>query len=285
MDVSRRIALVVEYVGSGFVGSQRQASGRTVEQELEDALTKIADHPVSTRFAGRTDSGVHATHQVVSFETTATRPLSAWVKGTNTHLGHDLAVVDAQEVDATFDARFRARWRRYCYVFGEATTQPAIGHDLVHWVPQRLNVEEMHEASQALQGEHDFSSFRAAGCQSNTPSRYVHKIQVVRSGKLVILDVIANAFLLRMVRNIAGALLELSVNCRGVDYLAKLLALLDREAAPPTAAAQGLYLVQVHYDSYERLSKLRVPLILGPTSLFDVSIDMSEFRYSRSRLK
>lgn len=268
MESSERIALAIEYSGTGFVGSQRQASGRTVQQELEEALARIADHSVRVTFAGRTDSGVHATHQVVDFATDATRPLDAWVRGANTYLPDDITVRSACAVDEKFNARFSARWRRYMYIFGETVPEPAIGRGLVEWEPRKLDHKALHDASQALLGERDFSSFRAAGCQSRTPMRRIHSIEVVRIGRFVVLDVVANAFLLRMVRNIAGALLELSNKRLGVDYVADLLALRDREQAPPTAAARGLYLVQIWYDGQPSLSKLSVPMVLGENSPF-----------------
>ena len=274
METLERIALAIEYLGTDFSGSQRQAHSRTVQQELEEALSRIADHSVKVTLAGRTDSGVHATQQVANFSTHAVRPLDAWVRGVNTYLSSDLAVRSACVVDEKFNARFSARWRRYMYVFGEAAPEPAIGRDLVHWIARRLDHEGMHEASQTLLGEHDFTSFRAAGCQSSTPMRCIHKIDVIRLDNLVVLDVIANAFLLRMVRNIAGALLDMSNRNLSIEFIAELLAARDRNLAPPTAPARGLYLVQVWYEGWPSLSKSHLPLVLGKSTCFSKQPDV-----------
>ena len=258
------IALGIEYDGFGFQGSQSQISGRTVQGELESALSRVADEDIRVQLAGRTDTGVHATHQVLSFRTTSTRSPDAWIRGTNTYLPKDLAVHTHQSVDLDFDPRRSARWRRYVYVFGECDVIPAIGAHEATWVQHSLDEEKIQCASQALVGEHDFSSFRSAQCQSRSPCRLVHKIDVRRAGSYVLVDIIANAFLLRMVRNIAGALQHLSIE-KSLD-LSALLRSRDRTLAPPTAPADGLYLVQIAYDDHTSLGTLRIPAILQATN-------------------
>ena len=272
-----QIALGVEYDGTQFSGSQSQAGRRTVQSVLETALSRVADEEVRIGFAGRTDSGVHATHQVGCFRTNAKRADSAWIRGANTYLPEDVVVHSCHEVDMDFDPRRSSKWRRYLYVYGEQDVLPAIGRNLATWVNDSLDVVRMHEQSQCLLGEHDFSSFRAAQCQSISPRRCIHAISITRWDELVVLDVVANAYLLRMVRNIAGALLAIS---RGqVSDLAELLKNRDRRLAPPTARSDGLYLCQIAYEDYPFLSAFRIPPllsskaelpVLSPTDFIDV---------------
>lgn len=255
------IALGIEYMGKNFNGSQHQPEQRTVQSELERALSEIADEHVSVTSAGRTDSGVHATSQVVCFSTAAERESSAWLRGTNSLLPNDVRVHTVQEVDESFDPRRSARWRRYMYLIGESQIIPAIGGDLAHWVPFELDAGRMDESAQCLLGEQDFSSFRAANCQSLTPFRCVHMISVYRLSELVVLDIVANAFLYKMVRNIMSTLIGISQ--REVSDLAGLLNDRDRTLVPPTAPPNGLYLVQVAYTKVPALSVLHTPRLLG----------------------
>ena len=268
------IALGIEYLGKNFNGSQYQPQQRTVQSVLESALSNIADEKVAVSFAGRTDSGVHATSQVISFRTDAERQSSAWILGTNSLLPEDVRVHSVQQVDRQFDPRRSARWRRYIYVLGMSPIVPAIEKDLAHWVPFELDAERMDESAQCLIGEQDFTSFRAANCQSLTPFRCVHRISVRRFSELVVLDIIANAFLFRMVRNIASALLGVS---RGeVNSLSALLSAKNRSLAPPTAPPMGLYLAQVAYSESRELSLLHTPRLLGPTASLP-SFDATDF--------
>lgn len=255
------LALGIEYVGTRLSGTQAQREQRTVQAELEHAISRVAAEQVSIRLSSRTDSGVHATNQVVGFQTSSFRNPNNWLNGINHYLPDDIAVHTVLPVTQKFDPRRSSAWRRYVYVWGESEHIPAIGRDLACWVIPALQTDEMDSQARLLLGEHDFSSFRGAHCQSRSPCRYVHAISVSRTREYVILDVIANAFLLRMVRNIAGALLDIG---RGSGRsLSTLLAYRDRNQAPPTAPARGLYLVQVGYQDFTELSKLRVPRILG----------------------
>jgi tRNA pseudouridine38-40 synthase len=217
-----RIALGIEYDGSGFSGFQWQANARSVQAALEAALSQIAAEPIRVAAAGRTDAGVHATGQVISFSCHVNRPLSAWLRGGNALLPADVKVVWASEVGDDFHARFSAVARRYQYLYDDSATQQ-------------------------LLGEHDFSTFRAAGCQSPTAHRCVHRVAVHRAQTLVVLDITANAFLLHMVRNIAGALLRVGLRQADEDWIGQILAGRNRELAGRTAPPDGLYLVDVHY--------------------------------------
>lgn len=256
-----RVALGIEYRGTQFCGFQYQQSGRSVQSELEKALSRVANEEIQIEFAGRTDSGVHATNQVISFDCANTRSNLAWIEGTNTYLPNDIAVHTAQEVDSSFDPRRSCSWRRYIYVFGESRWIPAIGRELATWVSYPLDEERLNFAVQVLVGEHDFTSFRAAQCQSKSPFRLVHSVQVVRDRDLVVMDIVANAFLQKMVRNIAGTLLAISNN--KVQDLESVLQARDRKFAGVTAPPDGLYLVQIFYEKFDSLSQLKLPLILG----------------------
>lgn len=264
--MSQRVALGIEYDGSNFVGSQRQPDGLTIQSVLESSLARVADEDIHINFAGRTDSGVHATHQVGCFRTTSIRTNYAWIRGTNTYLPDDIVVHSCRSVDTKFDPRRSAKWRRYLYVFGLAKVVPALARGFATWTSNPLDIEMLHQQSQCLLGEHDFSSFRAANCQSKSPRRYVHAISVTRWSNFVVLDIVANAFLQRMVRNIAGALLGLAQG--KISDLSKVLELQDRSLAPPTAPAQGLYLVQIAYEQYPSLGMFRAPPLLSTCTEF-----------------
>ena len=255
-----RIALGIEYDGSRYFGWQRQREVNSVQSELEQALSRIANHNVDIQCAGRTDAGVHATGQVIHFDTQAERKLSAWTLGVNANLPSDIAVRWATEVDDSFHARFSATARRYRYVIYNHNFRPAIlGQGISHYHGE-LDAERMHLAAQALIGEHDFTSFRAVQCQSHTPWRNVTHVAVFRQGPYVILDIRANAFLHHMVRNITGSLLEVGRGLQPIGWMGELLAAKNRDVAGPTAKAEGLYLVDVTYPDHFALPK--VPL--GP---------------------
>ena len=244
-----RIALGIEYDGSGYSGWQSQLSPhlQTVQETLESSLSKVADHPVSVLCAGRTDAGVHASGQVIHFDTNAARPLKAWVQGGNSNLPHTIAVRWARQVPADFHARFSAQSRRYRYLISNTPVRPAMYSLFLTHHHQPLAADVMHQAAQLLLGENDFTSFRAAGCQSRTAMRKVTRITVSRSGALVTVEIEANAFLLHMVRNIVGSLLEIGQGDKPVQWMGDLLALRDRTQAAPTAPAQGLSLIEVRY--------------------------------------
>ncbi|RUO43811.1 tRNA pseudouridine(38-40) synthase TruA [Aliidiomarina taiwanensis] len=261
--MTKRIALGIEYNGQLYSGWQRQHHAETVQACVERALEKITLHPTSVVCAGRTDAGVHATQQVVHFDTPAERPDGAWTMGVNSHLPSDIAVRWVKEVPEDFSARFSAKARRYRYIIYNAPLRPAILNGGVTHVYQALNEVAMHEAAQALLGENDFSSFRAAQCQSHTPFRNVHFVTVERYGAYVVIDIQANAFVHHMVRNIAGALIAVGSGEQPKEWIQHLLDVKDRRLSAATAKPNGLYLVQVHYP--EALELPQVPL--GPLFL------------------
>ena len=242
-----RIALCLSYSGSQFHGWQAQRDGNTVQQTLEAALSRIADQEIRVICAGRTDTGVHATRQIVHFDTIAERPEKAWVLGVNAHLPETVAVKWSRPVDDGFNARFSATARRYLYCIHNTMVRSAIGAGMFTREYRSLDAVRMHQAAQALVGEHDFSAYRAAKCQSKTPMRNVQEISVTRQGEMVLLNVKASAFLHHMVRNIAGVLMDIGAGEQSIDWAAHLLAGRDRTLGAMTAPPHGIYLVDVVY--------------------------------------
>jgi tRNA pseudouridine38-40 synthase len=262
-----RIALGVEYDGSGFCGWQSQAEGLTVQDTLERALSGISANPVRVQASGRTDTGVHATAQVVHFDTSAQRPDSAWVRGTNALLPPSIAVRWAVPVASDFNARFSAHSRSYRYCLLNSPVRPALAASLAGWFHRPLDEARMLDAAAHLIGQHDFSAFRSSECQAKSPVRTLSQLTLTRHGDWIMLDFTANAFLHHMVRNIVGALIEVGCSRREPAWLAELLASGDRRHAAPTFPASGLYLVGVGYDARWGLPALpggrRLPAI-GP---------------------
>ncbi len=258
-----KIALGIEYDGSRYFGWQKQQSVISVQEQLEKALSIIAHSPIEVFCAGRTDAGVHSTGQVVHFETTANRPLKSWCFGTNAHLPDDISVKWSIDVDPSFHARFSATARRYRYIIYNYHLRSAILPKGISHYTMPLNHQKMHEAGQFLLGENDFSSFRAAQCQSKSPNRHVHHLTVTRHGQFVIIDIQANAFVHHMVRNIVGSLIEVGRGNNAPEWIKWLLEQKNRQLAAPTAKAAGLYLVDVHYPKQFALPKTP----LGPLFL------------------
>lgn len=244
-----RIALGIEYQGAAFCGWQSQDGVRTVQDCLERALAVVADTPLRTICAGRTDTGVHALGQVVHFDPPVEREPKAWVFGANAHLPADVAVRWARPVSDDFHARFSALRRHYRYVILDSRTRPAILAGRVSWSYRPLDELRMRAAAAHLVGEHDFSSFRSYACQAKHPVRTVHRLDVVRHGDLIALDVVANAFLHHMVRNIAGVLMEIGSGRQPVDWSRGVLEARDRIRGGVTAPPGGLYLLGVEYPS------------------------------------
>ncbi len=255
IDVPERIALGLSYRGQNYHGWQSQPDGRTVQDKLEAALRAFAGGAgndaaaaISTVCAGRTDAGVHALQQVVHLDPPVERDSFAWVRGSNAFLPADIAVQWCRVVGPGFHARNSARGRRYRFVVLEAPVRPALETGLCGWVFRPLDLDAMRGAAQQLLGEHDFSAFRAAGCQSPTPVKTLRAIDISRRGAYWRFDFDANAFLQHMVRNIMGCLLAVGSGRQPPGWAAELLAARDRAAAAPTFPADGLYFIGPYYD-------------------------------------
>lgn len=245
-----KYAACIEYDGTPYKGWQRQSHASSVQEEVEKALSQLANHPIDINCAGRTDSGVHGIGQVIHFESEAKRDEKAWRMGCNTNLPNDIALRWIQPVKDDFHARFSATSRTYRYIILNQKTRPALLQNRVYWYflqNQPLDEVQMNSAAQYLLGENDFSSFRAAGCQAKHAMRFMESITVSRSGDFVYVDIKANAFLHHMVRNIVGSLLEIGSGDKPAEWFADLLQLKDRNQAGATALACGLYFVSVDY--------------------------------------
>ncbi|MFA5937959.1 MAG: tRNA pseudouridine(38-40) synthase TruA [Sinimarinibacterium sp.] len=249
MDAVTRYAAGVEYVGTEFSGWQAIDQRRTVQNELERALAKVAAHPVATTAAGRTDSGVHGLQQVIHFDSAASRSAYAWLLGVNSNLPADLSLRWIMPVPERFHARYGALRRRYRYVVHNHRARSALLWQRTGWWPQTLDATAMDAAAQCLAGEHDFSAFRDSQCQSPTAVRRVESIAVRRAGDFVVIDICGNAFLHHMVRNITGTLALVGLGKQPVGWVAEILAGRDRRRAGMTAPAGGLYFVGPEYPA------------------------------------
>jgi tRNA pseudouridine38-40 synthase len=246
-----RIALGIEYDGTAYNGWQRQKTGLGVQQRVEEALCRVADHELEVTCAGRTDTGVHATGQVVHFDTPSRRDDRGWLLGANSNLPDDICVMWARQVDDDFHARFSATARHYRYRILNRLQRSAIHRHRAWWVYPKLDAQRMHEAAQHLLGEHDFSAFRAAGCRANTAQREITGISIERSGDWLTLKVSANAFLQHMVRNITGSLAMVGEGERPPGWIKDVLESRDRKQGGIAAPPHGLTLVAVDYpESY-----------------------------------
>lgn len=259
-----RIALGIEYDGTKYYGWQRQDVVLGVQQCLEEALSKIANEQIIVQCAGRTDSGVHATGQVVHFDTSVCRPDRSWTLGINANLPDSIAVKWVKRVSEDFHARFSATARRYRYIIYNHPLRAGILTKGVTHIYHQLDVDRMREASTCLIGEHDFSAFRASNCQSKTPFRRLTHLTIERSGDYIIIDIKANAFLHHMVRNIAGSLIDVGRGEQRVEWVAEVLASKDRTLAAATAKPHGLYMIDVTYPDALGIPKNHMgPLFLG----------------------
>lgn len=250
-----RLALGVEYDGSGFLGWQRLSQpgvegNDTVQQALETALSFVADGPVATVCAGRTDAGVHAACQVVHFDTAIERDPRGWVLGATSRLPAAICVRWCHPVAEEFHARFSAHARRYRYRILNRPVRPALGRQYLSWERRPLDAGSMQRAAQALVGEHDFSAFRTVHCQAPHARRNLQELTVRRFGDEVVVEVQANAFLHHMVRNIVGSLLPVGRGDQPESWLEELLAARDRTAAGPTAPAAGLVFLGPRYPRH-----------------------------------
>ena len=246
---TRRIALQIEYDGSAYAGWQCQASAPSIQSQLQAALSRVADAPVALICAGRTDAGVHARAQIAHFDTTAVRDAAAWVLGTNTLLPPDISVSWARPMPAHFHARYSTLWRTYRYLILNRRARSALAAGRALRVSTPLAIEAMRAGAAWLLGEHDFSAFRAAECQSRSPVRIVRTLTIERAGDWVSIDITANAFLHHMARNLVGLLVAIGQGRVPSEHARLRLASRARDAHVVTVPAAGLYLWSVHYPA------------------------------------
>ncbi|WWO95612.1 MAG: tRNA pseudouridine(38-40) synthase TruA [Candidatus Dasytiphilus stammeri] len=260
VEVRKKVAICIQYDGTRYFGWQRQHDVPTVQTALEEALTMVANHSVSTVGAGRTDAGVHSLGQIIHFETTAIRTIVSWTRGVNSYLPKDIAVRWVQNVPSHFHARFSAISRHYRYVIYNHLLRPALLNSRVLHYPLPLDYEVMHRAGQYLLGENDYTTFRSLHCQSRTPYRNIMYLNVSRYDSYIIVDMKANSFLQHMVRNIVGCLIEIGSGKQPEEWMSQILAAKKRTLAASTAKAEGLYLVSIDYPEHFLLPKIT----LGP---------------------
>jgi tRNA pseudouridine38-40 synthase len=262
-----RIALGLEYAGTSFTGWQSQPDGRALQDVLQRALAAIAEHDVATIAAGRTDAGVHATMQIVHFDTAAARPDTAWVRGVNAHLPPEVAVLWAQPVDEAFHARYAATARHYTYLLVNRPVRAAVLAGRVGWYHHALDVDAMRAGARQLVGTQDFSAFRAAMCQAKSPVKTLSRASIDRRDNAIRFDFSANAFLHHMIRNIVGALVRVGAGKAAPAWIGELLAGRDRTRGAPTFAADGLYFTGADYPPTWPLPATRAALPFPPISV------------------
>ena len=244
-----RVVLGVSYNGQGYQGWQSQASGLTIQDQLERALGRFANQRVSTLCAGRTDAGVHGLMQVVHFDTELDRDTYSWVRGTNANLPKDIAVQWALKTTPDFHCRASALSRRYAYVLLESPIRPSVEIGRVGWTFNRLDHDAMRAAADLLLGEHDFSSFRAAQCQALSPVKNLFRIELHQRGAYWRMEFEANAFLHHMIRNIMGCMVQIGQGKKPPEWMAEVLAARNRKIAAPTFSPDGLYFLGPRYDA------------------------------------
>lgn len=245
-----RLALAVSYNGQAYQGWQSQASGQTVQDQLETALSKFAAARITTLCCGRTDAGVHGVMQVVHFDTDVQRPTHAWVRGPNALLPRDIAVQWAKEVPAEFHCRASALSRRYAYALLESPVRPSFEAGRVGWSCRPLDIGVMQSAARRLLGEHDFSSFRASACQALSPIKDMQRLDIAKSGAYWHFEFEANAFLHHMIRNIMGCLVYIGQGRQPPEWITQVLLARDRKAAAPTFSPDGLYFLGPRYAAH-----------------------------------
>lgn len=257
-----RIAAGIEYDGRPYCGWQYQDHSPSVQEEVEKAFSQVADHELRVICAGRTDTGVHATGQVIHFDTDSQRTDYSWLRGSNTNLPPSVSVQWVKPVDEEFHARFSARNRAYRYVICNRPERTAVFNGLVTWNHVPLQLERMRAAAKHLLGEHDFSSFRAAGCQAKSPVRTIHKLELTQQGEFIVIDIEANAFLHHMVRNIAGILMAIGCGDAEPEWTSEVLEHRDRKLGGVTASPSGLYLTKVVYPENFAIPSAKLRLFI-----------------------
>jgi len=246
----RNLKVIIEYDGTNYFGFQAQKNPYlpTIQDTLEELLSKLAKEPIQVTVAGRTDAGVHASGQVINFRTNWTIPVDRVVLAMNSGgLPRDIVAREAEEVPLDFHARFDAKEKIYCYNIYNSRIPSAFHQRYSHFVPQRLDINKMAVSSKYLLGTHDFSAFKATGSTVKNNIRTIYEAGVKADGPLITITLRGNGFLYNMVRIIAGTLIEVGRGKLQPDDLAEIIASRDRTLAGITAPAQGLCLERVIY--------------------------------------
>ncbi|WP_298807935.1 tRNA pseudouridine(38-40) synthase TruA [uncultured Psychrobacter sp.] len=256
------LAIAIEFLGTHYHGWQRQREVLGVQEALETAIGKVANEPVEVIAAGRTDASVHASNMIAHFITHAYRPTHNWLRGVNSLLPDDIALRWIQPMPADFHARFGAIARRYRYITLNQAQRPAILNHQVTHIYEPLDLKAMQQAAADIVGTHDFSSYRAAACQSNQPVRTISHANLFAHGQFIVFDIQADGFLHHMVRNLMGTLYAIGRHeLEPADFL-NILHKKDRTIAPPTASGDGLYFINAYYP--ERFQSLLPDAPLTP---------------------
>ncbi|MBX2867525.1 MAG: tRNA pseudouridine(38-40) synthase TruA [Acidiferrobacterales bacterium] len=249
----QRYAACIEYCGVSYSGWQRQKNAPSVQQAVEQAISKVANHPVVVTTAGRTDTGVHGIGQVVHFDSPSQREEYNWLRGINTALPKDISLIWCKSVPQEFHARFGARQRSYRYVILNRAVRPSYLAGRVTWFRHSMDLVKMQSAAGSLLGTHDFSAFRAAGCQSKNPVKDLRQLNVSHHEDWFWFDVIADGFLHHMVRNLVGVLCQIGTGDQPTDWARQVLESADRTQGGITFPPDGLYFAKVEYDEKYRL--------------------------------
>jgi tRNA pseudouridine38-40 synthase len=254
--IERYFSACVEYCGSIYHGWQKQPGFTTVQSTVEDSFSKVADEKINTVCSGRTDAGVHALNQIISFTTTSSRSADNFVRGVNTHLPKDVRIIWVEEVPQDFHARFSAVSRKYVYVIDNSQVHSALFYRFSSHYSTPIDENKIIIASKHLIGEHNFHSFRSSECQAKNPIRVIKSIDIKRKNNFIFITIEANAFLHSMVRIIVGSFLEVGWGRKDSAWIKNVLEKKDRREAGNTAKPNGLYLQNVKYDNKFCLPKI-----------------------------
>lgn len=251
--VVQRYAACIEYCGVEYSGWQRQKNAPSVQAAVENAISQVANHDVTVTTAGRTDTGVHGIGQIIHFDSNSHREEYNWNRGINTALPRDISLIWCKSVAADFHARFSARQRSYRYILLNRDVRPSYLSGRVTWYRNALSIERMQQAAASLLGKHDFSAFRAAGCQSKNPVKELRQLDVHQQGEWFWFDVTADGFLHHMVRNLVGVLCKIGTGEAEITWAKTVLDSRDRKIGGVTFPPDGLYFAKVDYDPKYRL--------------------------------
>lgn len=241
----------LEYQGTKYLGFQKQKNTKkTIQSQVDSALSKVANHKITTICSGRTDSGVHATNQIIHFDSKSKRSTDSWVRGANTYLPNDIAIKNIFKVENNLHARFDAKYRSYIYLIKNSKQKPAIEANNSLWIRANLNIKKMNAACKYLLGEQDFSSFRSTNCQSKTAIRNIYSATFTQKKEYILFHIKGNAFLQNMIRIIVGTLIEVGKNNLTISKFKNIIKAKNRKKACKTVSPNGLYFIGPEYNDF-----------------------------------